>query len=165
MNCPCCYDPHKGNILTKEFISTSPQETLDFGTSIGKALEGGEIILLSGDLGSGKTLLTRGIATGLDIDPTNTVVSPSFTLMNIYKARIDIIHVDLYRLDSDDVYELGIEDFMDREHVIIVEWAGRSKDLFQGDIIGISIEYLDDFSRKIFLRTNIVLPDETTMAS
>ncbi|MBN2297548.1 MAG: tRNA (adenosine(37)-N6)-threonylcarbamoyltransferase complex ATPase subunit type 1 TsaE [Deltaproteobacteria bacterium] len=155
MSCPGCYDPHKDNTITKEFISKSPQETLDFGTSIGKALKGGEIILLNGDLGSGKTLLAKGIARGLGIDPAYTVVSPSFTLMNIYKARLDIIHVDLYRLDSDDVYELGLEDFMDREHIIIVEWAQRSKDFFQGDVIEISIEYLGEQARRIYLGTDI----------
>jgi len=126
---------------------------MDFGTSIGKSLNGGEIILLNGDLGSGKTLLTKGIALGLDIDPSNTVVSPSFTLINIYKARLDIIHADLYRLDSDDIYELGLEDFMDREHIIIVEWAQRSKDFFQGDIMEISIEYLGEQSRRICMKT------------
>jgi len=147
-------NPHLGkdNAMIKEFISNSPQDTLNFGTSIGKNLNGGEIILLNGELGSGKTLLTKGIARGLGIDPSNTVVSPSFTLMNIYKARLDIIHADLYRLDSDDVYELGLEDFMDREHIIIVEWAQRSQDFFQGDLIEISIEYLGEQSRKICLK-------------
>ena len=149
------FNPHPGETgcLTREFISNSPQDTMDFGTSIGKSLNGGEIILLNGDLGSGKTLLTKGIALGLDIDPSNTVVSPSFTLINIYKARLDIIHADLYRLDSDDIYELGLEDFMDREHIIIVEWAQRSKDFFQGDIMEISIEYLGEQSRRICLKT------------
>ncbi|HOO45153.1 MAG TPA: tRNA (adenosine(37)-N6)-threonylcarbamoyltransferase complex ATPase subunit type 1 TsaE [Deltaproteobacteria bacterium] len=149
------FNPHQGEAgcLTREFISNSPQDTMDFGTSIGKSLNGGEIILLNGDLGSGKTLLTKGIALGLDIDPSNTVVSPSFTLINIYKARLDIIHADLYRLDSDDIYELGLEDFMDREHIIIVEWAQRSKDFFQGDIMEISIEYLGEQSRRICMKT------------
>jgi len=163
MSCPYNYDFPKNYTCSREYISKSPQETLAFGSSIGKTLKGGEIILLSGDLGSGKTLLTKGIAMGVDIDPTNMVVSPSFTLMNIYKARLDIIHVDLYRLDSDDVYELGLEDFMDREHVIIVEWAERSRDFFQGDVIDISMEYLSEKERKILLKTNLVRPDEMIM--
>lgn len=130
-------------------ISNSPQNTLEIGSKIGKSLSGGEIILLSGDLGAGKTLLTKGIAQGLGIERSTIVVSPSFTLVNIYKARLDIIHVDLYRLDSDEVYELGLEDFMDKDHIMVVEWAERAKGFFHGNILEIFIEYLGEESRRI----------------
>ena len=122
---------------------------MELGIRIGRSLSGGEIILLSGDLGAGKTLLTKGIAEGIGTEEATTVVSPSFTLVNIYKARLDIIHVDLYRLDSDEVYELGLEDFMDRDHIMVVEWAERAREFFQGTIIEVSIEYLGEQSRKI----------------
>jgi tRNA threonylcarbamoyladenosine biosynthesis protein TsaE len=139
--------------VTIEYISKSPLETLDLGVEIGKSLEGGEIILLSGDLGAGKTLLTKGIAQGVGTDSSTTVVSPSFTLVNIYKARLDIVHVDLYRLDSDEVFELGLEDFMNEDHIMVVEWAERARGFFQGKLIEVSIEYLSEHSRKISLQT------------
>jgi tRNA threonylcarbamoyladenosine biosynthesis protein TsaE len=139
--------------VTIEYISNSPHETLDLGVAIGKSLEGGEIILLSGDLGAGKTLLTKGIAQGVGTDSSTTVVSPSFTLVNIYKARLDIVHVDLYRLDSDEVFELGLEDFMNEDYIMVVEWAERAREFFQGKSLEISIEYLSEHSRKISLQT------------
>jgi len=139
--------------VTTTYISNSPHETLELGTKIGKSLCGGEIVLLSGDLGAGKTLLTKGIAAGIGIEPSTMVVSPSFTLVNIYKAKLDIIHVDLYRLDSDEVYELGLEDFMDKDHIMVVEWAERARDFFQGTLLEVSIEYLGEQSRKISFDT------------
>lgn len=145
---------HHGVItVTATYISNSPDETLTLGIRIGKSLSGGEIILLSGDLGAGKTLLTKGIARGIGADRSTTVVSPSFTLVNIYNARLDIVHVDLYRLDSDEVYELGLEDFMDNDHIMVVEWAERAREFFQGTILEVSIEYLGEQTRKISLDT------------
>lgn len=136
-----------------ELISNKPEETLELGVVIGKLLTGGEIILLSGDLGAGKTLLTKGIAEGVGIERSTTVVSPSFTLVNIYKARLDIIHADLYRLNSDEVYELGLEDFMDKNHILIVEWAERAREFFKGTVLEVTIEYLGEQARRISFET------------
>jgi tRNA threonylcarbamoyladenosine biosynthesis protein TsaE len=135
--------------VTFEYISRNPQDTLNLGARLGACLQGGEIILLRGDLGAGKTLLTKGIASGLQ--GNDPVVSPSFPLMNIYKARLDIVHVDLYRLDSDEIWGLGLEDFMDKEHVIVVEWADVARSYFRGPIIDVRIEYLNEDTRKISL--------------
>ena len=133
-----------------DYISKDPQDTFLLGERIGRQLQGGEIILLNGDLGAGKTLFTKGIASGLQgQDP---VVSPSFTLVNIYKAKLDIVHVDLYRLEADDVWGLGLEDFMDREHVIVVEWADVARPYFTGPVIEVRIAYLDDHTRRISLQ-------------
>lgn len=132
-----------------EHISNSPEETREFGRNIGKDLHGGEIILLHGDLGAGKTLLTKGIAEGLGIKGSLSVVSPSFTLVNVYKARLDIVHVDLYRLSSDEIHELGLEDYMDKEHVMVVEWAEKAGDFFTGKTLDITIEYISESSRRI----------------
>ncbi len=137
-----------------ELISNKPEETLELGVVIGKLLSGGEIILLSGDLGAGKTLLTKGIAEGVGIERSTTVVSPSFTLVNIYKARLDIIHADLYRLNSDEVYELGLEDFMDKNHILIVEWAERAREFFKGTVLEVTIEYLGEQARRISFETS-----------
>ena len=138
-----------------EYISKEPDNTIDLGIRLGRSLTGGELILLNGDLGSGKTLFTKGIAEGLLIDDPSMVVSPSFTLVNIYQARLDIVHVDLYRLDSDEVWELGLEDYMNKEHIMVVEWADRAKDFFKGRIIEVIIEYQGEFSRKFLMKTSI----------
>jgi len=142
----------KGDIAMPEYLSHSPEDTRNLGRNIGKLLKGGEIVLLHGDLGAGKTLLTKGIAEGLGVEDPSTVVSPSFTLVNVYKARLDIVHVDLYRLDSDEIYDLGLEDYMDQEHVIVVEWAEKVHDFFSGQVVDVTIEYMGESStRKITL--------------
>jgi tRNA threonylcarbamoyladenosine biosynthesis protein TsaE len=146
-------------IMMPEYISNSQQDTKDLGRNLGKLLKGGEIILLHGDLGAGKTLFTKGIAEGLGVEDSTAVVSPSFTLVNIYKARLDIVHVDLYRLDSDEIYELGLEDYMDQEHVIVVEWAEKVHDFFSGRIIDITIGYMGEATRKITLNCQQSLTD------
>jgi len=129
------------------YTTASVQETRALGERIGRGLKGGEIILLSGDLGAGKTVFTKGIAAGLDaLDP---VVSPTFTLVNIYKARLDIVHVDLYRLDSREVWGLGLEDYMDQGHVVVVEWGDVGRAFFKGACMQVRIEYLDETSRRI----------------
>lgn len=148
--------------MMPEYMSSSPQETKELGISLGKMLKGGELILLHGDLGAGKTLFTKGVAEGLGIEDQTAVVSPSFTLVNVYKARLDIVHVDLYRLDSDDVYELGLEDYMDQEHVIVVEWAEKGHDFFSGHLIDVTIEYMGDTTRKVTLNCQHALADTSS---
>jgi tRNA threonylcarbamoyladenosine biosynthesis protein TsaE len=137
------------------FISNSPEETFSLGTHIGTLLKGGEVILLNGELGAGKTLLTKGIVKGIDPDADATVVSPSFTLVNLYDARLDIVHVDLYRLDSEDIGNLGLEDFMDTDHVIIVEWAQRAYGFFPGTTIDIAIDHAGENKREITISTQL----------
>jgi len=141
--------------MTRDFTSNSPEHTLALGESIGSRLQGGEIILLNGDLGAGKTLLTKGIVNGMNPDASTTVVSPSFTLVNLYYARLDILHVDLYRLDSEEIGNLGLEDYMDMEHVIIVEWAERACGFFKGTTVNITIEYTGEYSRTITIASDL----------
>lgn len=113
-----------------EFICHNPDETFELGVKVGATLTGGEIILLSGGLGAGKTLFTKGILSGLDYDP-DEVTSPSFTLVNIYHARFKTYHLDLYRLDenTDIAFSLGLDEIMDDENaIVVIEWAERLKD-------------------------------------
>jgi tRNA threonylcarbamoyladenosine biosynthesis protein TsaE len=142
--------------MIKEIISLSPRETFGIGERIAKLLRGGEIILLTGDLGAGKTMFAKGVASGLGIDPQTPVVSPTFTLINLYKARIDIVHADLYRLDPDGIFGLGIEEYMDNSHVVMVEWADISEGYFKGNLLRIKIEYLEELTRKIILNGDII---------
>jgi tRNA threonylcarbamoyladenosine biosynthesis protein TsaE len=141
--------------VKKEFITESADETFSLGRTIGSLLQGGEILLLNGDLGAGKTLITKGIADGLQPGSSSLVASPSFTLVNIYNAKLDIIHVDLYRLDSEEIGQLGLEDFMDNTHVMVVEWAERAHGFFTGKAMEIAIMYLGEHSRKITITSDI----------
>ena len=109
-----------------DVFSKSPEETHKFGREFAKSLPIPGVVLLHGALGTGKTTLTRGIAQGLGLDDPSIVNSPSFTLVNIYQGFCPIYHVDLYRLRGErDLYLTGIDDFMGREGVTIVEWGER----------------------------------------
>ncbi len=141
--------------MKRVFTTTSPEETLALGERIGSLLDGGEIILLNGELGAGKTLLARGIVQGMGPAPQTRVVSPSFTLVNIYNARLDIIHVDLYRLDSEEIAHLGLEDYMDRDHVLVVEWAERAFGFFRGATVDVVITHAGESSRDILISTGL----------
>jgi tRNA threonylcarbamoyladenosine biosynthesis protein TsaE len=117
----------KNTILTGEWLSTSAQETFRLGERLGEQLTGGEILLLSGPLGAGKTVFVKGIASALDLDPYE-VTSPSFTLVNPYEGRLRLFHIDLYRLDegSSAAHAVDLEELLtDDEAVIVIEWAER----------------------------------------
>ncbi|MBA2340621.1 MAG: tRNA (adenosine(37)-N6)-threonylcarbamoyltransferase complex ATPase subunit type 1 TsaE [Pyrinomonadaceae bacterium] len=113
-----------------EWLARSPEETFNYGRSFGARLKGGEIILLEGGLGAGKTTFTKGVASALSI-PTNDVTSPSFTLVNNYQGRLSVYHLDLYRLEEGygAAHAVDIEELLSEEEaVIIIEWAERMGD-------------------------------------
>src|SRR5689334_5431374 len=115
------------SIRVGEFISRSDQETFELGFDIGKQLSGGEIILLRGPLGAGKTLLVKGMAHALGVDEDD-VSSPSFTLVNPYDGRLRLYHIDLYRLDegASAAHAVDLDELLSDEHaVIVIEWAER----------------------------------------
>lgn len=142
--------------MRKEIITATPRETFNIGEKVAVFLKGGETILLTGDLGAGKTTFAKGVAIGLGIDPSTPVVSPTFTLVNMYKARIDIVHADLYRLEPEGILDLGIEEYMDNSHVVMVEWADISEGYFKGNLLRVKIEYLNESRRKIILSGDII---------
>ena len=110
-----------------EFISHSEQQTFDFGFKIGEKLVGGEILLFSGPLGTGKTLAVKGIAHALGVDEDD-VSSPSFTLVNPYEGRLRMYHIDLYRLDegASAAHAVDLDELLsDERAVIVIEWAER----------------------------------------
>jgi tRNA threonylcarbamoyladenosine biosynthesis protein TsaE len=110
-----------------EFISNSPEQTFNFGHQLGARLEGGEILLLSGALGAGKTIFVKGICSAIGIDEED-VTSPSFTLVNPYDGRLKLYHLDLYRLDegASAAHAVDLDDLLsDEEAVIVIEWAER----------------------------------------
>jgi len=114
-------------IQTREVVSHSESETFEVGERLGRELRGGEIILLDGPLGAGKTMFVKGIAAGLGIDREN-VTSPSFTLVNPHPGRLLLYHIDLYRLDEGATAAHAVdldEILVDENAVVIIEWAER----------------------------------------
>ena len=107
-----------------EFISSSPSETIAVGEHIGRFSDRGDLFLLYGELGAGKTQLVKGMAKGIDVAEWHYVVSPSFTLMNIYEGRITLCHVDLYRIEAGEVEGLNIEEYFE-SGIVAVEWAEK----------------------------------------
>lgn len=119
----------------------SVQETIQFGKQIGQQLTGGEVLALTGDLGTGKTVLTRGIALGLGI-PMDQVSSPTFTLIQEYPGSIRLIHVDLYRLERpSELSALGLEEYFTPSTIVIIEWAERFPQILPSDHIAIRLEH------------------------
>jgi tRNA threonylcarbamoyladenosine biosynthesis protein TsaE len=117
---------------------------------MGESIAGGVILLLHGELGAGKTLLTKGLAEGLGIDAKD-VTSPSFTLINIHEGRLRLYHIDLYRLDEGASDALGLEEvFEDQNGVTVIEWAERLSFTPDG-AIEIEIEYLSENERRIVI--------------
>jgi tRNA threonylcarbamoyladenosine biosynthesis protein TsaE len=134
-----------------EFFSNSPAATLAMGKKIGEHLRPGSIIALIGELGCGKTLLTRGICDGLDV-PLRQVNSPTFVLVNEYKGRLPVFHMDLYRLDNiEDGFEIGIIDYFSRaaSGVMIIEWAEKMSSLLPPDILRIEFDIISLRKRRI----------------
>lgn len=109
-----------------ETTSISPEATQDWGRRLGRLLAGGEILGLTGDLGSGKTCFVRGLAEGLDVVDTSWVRSPSFTLINEYQGRVPLVHMDLFRVaPGPEMDDLLLEDYFYSNAVSVVEWADR----------------------------------------
>lgn len=123
--------------------SGSEEETRRIGRRLGETLYPPRVVLLSGELGAGKTVLTQALAAGLEVDDLSLVRSPSFTLINEYpSARGLIYHVDLYRLEgADDFHSIGLEEILDRQAVVIIEW-GEKLDLPVDNPVRIQI-YVD----------------------
>ncbi len=110
-----------------EFYTASAQETEQLGQRLGQQLNPGAVIAYSGDLGAGKTAFTRGLARGLGIE--DPITSPTYTIVNEYPGRIPLFHFDMYRLgSSEDLFDIGWEDYLTRGGVIAVEWSERVED-------------------------------------
>ncbi len=141
--------------LNTEYICRSPEETFDLGEKLGESLNGGEVVLLSGGLGAGKTLFTKGILYALRYD-VDEVTSPSFTLVNFYKTeKFDVYHIDFWRLDenSDVASAVGLDEILEDETaVVIIEWSEKLKETaFSNKIIRVSIAGDGDEARKIMV--------------
>jgi tRNA threonylcarbamoyladenosine biosynthesis protein TsaE len=140
------------SVPTGEWISLNERDTFDLGTRIGEQLSGGEIILLNGPLGAGKTVLVKGVAHALGVDAED-VTSPSFTLVNPHQGRLLLYHIDLYRLDegATAAHAVDLDEILtDENAVVIIEWADRmGRYPLPADVWRISIDGDGDDPRKI----------------
>ncbi len=144
-------------LKTQDFICHSPEDTFDLGEKLGESLRGGEVILLSGGLGAGKTLLTKGILYALRFD-IDEVTSPSFTLVNLYKTeKFDVYHIDFWRLgeNSDVAKAVGLDEILEDETaVVIAEWSERLREVtFPNKIIRVAIKGDGDDARRITIQS------------
>ena len=141
-----------------QYITNSPSETEAIGAALGKILRPGTVIAYRGDLGAGKTAFTRGLARGLGI--TEPVTSPTYTIVNEYLGgRLPLFHFDMYRLkSSDDLWDIGWEDYLERGGVCAVEWSERVEDALE-DAINITIENTGEESRRITIEGGTNLAD------
>ena len=141
-----------------DFITCSPQETENLGAALGKILKPGTILAYRGDLGAGKTAFTRGLARGLGYqDP---VTSPTYTIVNEYLGgRLPLFHFDMYRLgSSDDLWDIGWEDYLERGGICAVEWSENVDDAMENAVY-ITIHKTGEETRRIEIEGEIDLAD------
>lgn len=133
----------------EEFISNSESETLSFAAGFAKTLKEGDIVLLDGDLGAGKTVFSKGIVSALSSGRV-TAVSPTFVIVNAYDCTPPVYHFDLYRInDSSELDAIGAEEYFYSDGISLVEWPIRAADIFPNTAIKVYIEKLSDEKRKI----------------
>lgn len=138
-------------------ILKSAEETIEYGRDFGQKLKGGEVLALTGDLGSGKTTFIKGLAEGLRV--ADNITSPTFVILKSYLGKIDnrnieFVHIDAYRAETiDDIKSVGIEDYLNREDVVIaVEWAEKIRELLPKNTIHINFKHLDENKREIEIK-------------
>jgi tRNA threonylcarbamoyladenosine biosynthesis protein TsaE len=135
--------------------SKSPEDTFRMGAIIGAGADKGDVIALIGDLGTGKTCLTQGIAAGLEVPAVYPITSPTFTLINEYPGRLVLYHFDSYRLEgSKDLEDMGYEDYFYGDGVVVIEWAERIRDILPEQTLFINLAYLNEHDRKLTVTGN-----------
>ena len=143
--------PDRIDMNRLELISHSPEQTQKFGVLIGQLALAGDIFLLVGALGAGKTCLTQGIAWGLDIK--EYALSPSFVIVRELYGRLPLYHIDLYRLDHiEEIAELGLDDYLYGNGICVVEWAEKGLNILPTEHLLIQINYLSDTERSFQLK-------------
>jgi len=144
-----------------EVDSKNTEETLRLGELLGEILSPGAVVALSGNLGSGKTLFVKGVARGMGVADEGEVTSPTFVLVNEYKARIPIYHVDLYRLhDPCQTEDLGWEEFIYGAGVTLVEWPEKVLHLLPEDRIEIRLEWMGEGERRLTFRARNIVGED-----
>lgn len=139
-------------IRQHRIISHCPEETLRVGAFLGQHLAKGSVVALSGELGSGKTCLTQGIARGLEVPEGFYVTSPSYSLVNEYPGRLRLFHVDLYRVrDVLELEEIGLDEIIGTDGVTVIEWAEKLVGVLPDERLSVSISIVDNQTRDLHL--------------
>jgi tRNA threonylcarbamoyladenosine biosynthesis protein TsaE len=134
-----------------KLITHSPEETQELGKSIGKLALPGDIYLLTGQLGAGKTCLTQGIAWGLDIH--EYTLSPTFVIMRELYGRLPLYHIDFYRLDNiAEISDLGLDDYLYGDGICVIEWAEKGQAVLPDEHLAIHISYSSDTERSFEIK-------------
>ena len=142
--------------MVKEIIIKSPKEMIELGEKLGTVAFPNMLITMLGDLGAGKTTMTKGIAKGLGIN--GVVNSPTFTIMKIYEGRLKLYHVDVYRIENPlDDFEL--EEYFEDDGVCVIEWANQINELLPHDRLDIEILDLGNDKRKVILKSSSIIYD------
>jgi len=138
---------------TIDFISHSEAQTRRLGARLGELLQGGEIIALQGELGSGKTRWAQGVGQGLQVD--DLITSPTFTLVNEYQGRLTLYHIDLYRIGhAREAWTFGLEDYLYGDGVCVIEWPVRIAEVLPLDCLWVTFTFLDDTKRRITMHAD-----------
>lgn len=137
-------------MVSREFVTHSSEETIDCGREIGAQLQSPALILLSGDLGAGKTTLTKGIVSGLGAAKEDEVTSPTFTLVHKYAGAVPVYHVDLYRIGNfHDLETLGLEDVFSGQAIVIIEWPEKLAIRTDWPVLRIHLDHVAEDTRRI----------------
>ena len=134
-------------------ISNSIEETIEVGAVLGRALRKGDVVALVGTLGSGKTILTKGIAKGLGLKDVRYVNSPSFVIIKEYKGKISLYHLDLYRLDKSTLLDTeSYEEYLYGNGVTVIEWADKIRRLLPRKYIEVKLSVIGESRRRIEIK-------------
>ena len=129
-----------------KFITKTREETISLGEKLGKLLPANSILAMNGDLAAGKTTFTKGIGIGLGIK--QVINSPTFNILKIYEGSKTLYHIDAYRLEENP-YDLGFEEYMDDDGIMVIEWFDYMKDMTSNDYLELKFKYIDDETREI----------------
>ena len=134
-------------ILSKDIHTNLEEETFNLGKSMGRAITPGIVVGFKGELGTGKTIFIKGILAGLDYEPKN-VASASFVLAQEYKAKIPVVHIDLYRLgDKTEIFDIDLNEYSSSNNIVLIEWAEKIEDILDLDIY-IKINFLNKINQR-----------------
>ena len=135
--------------MTYTLATGSPEETRAFAQRLGALLQPGDVLVLAGEMGAGKTAFTKGVALALGIE--EQVASPTFTIVREYAASIPLVHVDVYRLDHvQELHDLGLDDLLGEEAITVVEWGDKVSAALPGDRLDIRIEFGEGDDDRVF---------------
>jgi len=141
--------------------SNSDAETREIGHRLGEQLKRGDVVCLYGELGAGKTTMVKGIASALGIDERD-ITSASFTIIAEYNISVPFYHIDLYRVSSDEVPELGLQEYLGSDGIAVIEWAERAEGELPDKCISVILNYNEDDTREIEIKgISIGMPDLT----